>query len=188
MSTPTSKIPSSKTIPKKKTSADKGVLSRLIGDALVSPPAKTAPFAQSQSGRDSRSSRNDDGKDDDASDSGRGDSPKENEFPSGVSLFDRVRPSDDKTVVLAGLPAPSDAINFCAQDLLQKGVKPLENVTIGDYLRTNGASKELMARMDYPDWDALCSEAVLSSRYAAGPPATDPSDSFSSRIICNNDS
>jgi hypothetical protein len=45
-----------------------------------------------------------------------------------------------------------------------------------------------MARMDYPDWDALCSAAALSSRYAAGPPATDPSDSFSSRIVCTNDS
>jgi hypothetical protein len=76
-----------------------------------------------------------------------------------------------------------------AQELLSKGVKPMEQVTVGDILRSDGPSQELMARADYPDWDARCRLVRLSGLYAAGPSSSNaPRDPFSSSMVCHNDS
>jgi hypothetical protein len=64
--------------------------------------------------------------------------------------------ADFKRVVLDGLPDSSVETPISAQELLAEGVKPMEQVTIGDILRMDGAAKELMARADYPNWDARC--------------------------------
>jgi hypothetical protein len=181
MSSTASKVSSSKAKKKKSSGADSGVLQRLLGDGLVSPPSKkTASSSDSRpeerppqdqdSPGDSRPSDTDDG------------SPS---FP----LFGRITTAGFKRVVLAGLPDSSVEIPMSAQELLSKGVKPMEQVTVGDILRSDGPPQELMARADYPDWDARCRLVRLSGLYAAGPSSSNaPRDSFSSSVVCHNDS
>lgn len=55
---------------------------------------------------------------------------------------------------------------------------------IGDLLCMKGATKEIMACVNYPDWDARCIR--LSSFYAAGSSSSNPRDSFSSSVFFDN--
>lgn len=68
----------------------------------------------------------------------------------GINLLAFIRESDMRTVVLIGLSDSSSEISMSLQRLIDKGIKPLENVTCGDILWTVGTSNEMnTAHPDY---------------------------------------
>lgn len=182
MSSPVAKVPKKK----RSSSADKGaVLSRLVGDSLVSPAATGAakPVPPSAA-RTDRSDSPPQGAPAGGVDSrSRSASPSLDDVTGGYDIFNRIRDDERTVVVLSGVPPVAEDTPRSVRQLIDQGVKPLENVTINDLLRMEGASQELRARPDYPDWEHRARVAWVPSPADA----SSPRDSFSTTALCRND-
>jgi hypothetical protein len=186
MSSSVPKVSSSKSKKKKPASADTSVTARLnaAADSFVSPLA-TKTTASSTAGRGRSPSSSDDSLGNEGSRSGKEESPSDDEVPLGMPPSGQFRQKDFEVVVLTGLPDSSGDCPATVKALLSQGVKPLEKVTVDDLLDELGPSKQLRARLDYPDWELLIAKHSLQGIFSGGADKT-PRDYFSPTVVCRD--